>query len=111
MKDIIVTGGRDFLDYETVKKTLSLFDIGLLIQGGATGADALAKRYAIEFNIPFEEVPAQWMKHGRAAGPIRNREMLEKYPNAVVIAFPGGDGTGDCKRQALHRHMLVLEVK
>ncbi len=111
MIDLIVTGGRDFLDYECVKRTLNLFDIGILIQGEAAGADALAKRYAIEHNIEVISVPAQWIKHGKAAGPIRNREMLEKYPNAIVVAFPGGAGTANCKTEALHRHHLVLEVK
>lgn len=111
MKDVIVTGGRDFLDYECVKSVLQLFDIGLLIQGAATGADALAKRYAIEHNLPFEDVPAQWSKYGNSAGPIRNIQMLEKFPNAVVIAFPGGRGTANCISEARKRHMIVLEVK
>lgn len=111
MIDVIVTGGRDFLDYERVKRTLSLFDIGLLIHGDCSGADALAKRYAIEHNIMQVPVPAQWNKYGNSAGPIRNREMLEKYPNAVVLGFPGGRGTHNCLTEARLRHHLVLEVK
>ncbi len=42
---------------------------------------------------------AKWETYGKAAGPIRNREMLLNLP-ALVVAFPGGKGTADMVRQA-----------
>lgn len=111
MKDIIVTGGRDFDDYNKVAEVLELFDIGLIIQGGASGADSLAKRYATLADIECKTFEADWNKHGKAAGPIRNRLMLIEHPNAVVVAFPGGRGTANCIEQALKAGMLVLEVR
>jgi hypothetical protein len=110
MKDVIVTGGRDYNDYDTIQKVLNLFDIGLLIQGGALGADKQAQEYAKHNGIECVTVIADWNKHGRAAGPIRNREMLLKYPNAIVVAFPGGAGTANCIKTAIQLNHTVLQV-
>ena len=111
MKDIIITGGRDYADWPMVQAILNLFDIGLIIQGGASGADLMAKDYAETFNIPYVTVEADWNKHGRAAGPIRNKEMLLKYPNAVIVAFPGGRGTENCVKQAVAMNRIILRVE
>jgi len=111
MIDVVVTGGRDFNDETLIKRTLDLFDIGHLVHGGCTGVDSLAEKYCKENKIPFTRMPANWLMHGIAAGPIRNAEMLERFPNAILIAFPGGKGTASCKREALNRKQLVLDVK
>lgn len=100
---ILVCGGRDYDDYEAVCRHLDQIpDVTMVIQGGARGADALAKRWAAERNIHCAEVPAIWRPHGildRTAGPKRNRAMLTLMPDAVV-AFPGGSGTADMMRIA-----------
>jgi hypothetical protein len=41
---------------------------------------------------------ADWTKHGKAAGPIRNQEMIDEAD--ALAAFPGGRGTADCVRRA-----------
>jgi hypothetical protein len=110
MKDVIVTGGRDYDDFAMVQDVLSLFDIGLLIQGGAFGADEAALEYAKHNTIECVTVAADWDKHGRGAGPIRNKEMLLKYPNAIVVAFPGGAGTANCVKAAVALNRIVLQV-
>lgn len=91
---VIIAGGREFNDYEAVKQAIadSNFEITEVISGGATGADALGERYATEFNIKLTIFPADWNMHGRAAGPIRNREMAE-YGEAL-IAFWDGQSRG-----------------
>lgn len=114
MIDVIVTGGRDYDDAETVAKILNLFDIGLLIHGDCSGADKLADTWAKAYNVPRFPMPANWYVNGkldRSQGPKRNIRMLEAYPNAVVIAFPGGKGTKNCMEEALARGHRVLEVK
>ncbi len=58
-------------------------------------------------------MPAQWQQHGRAAGPIRNRELLQQaiaraeahtspgcLASVLVVAFPGGPGTASLVQQA-----------
>lgn len=101
---IIVTGGRDCADREAVFTALDKLNaesqIVRVIQGGASGADRLAAQWAIQNNIACETCPADWRTHGRAAGPIRNANMLTNHPGATVVAFPGGRGTADMVRRA-----------
>lgn len=110
MKDVIITGGRYYANREQLHKVLELFDIGVLIQGGANGADKLALEYAKLNSITNITVSANWDRDGRAAGPIRNKAMVKAYPNAVVIAFPGGVGTENCVKEAINNGLTVLRV-
>jgi len=57
-----------------------------LIQGGANGADMIAGWVAEELGIQVVKVDADWQRHGRAAGPIRNQAMLDLRPD-IVYAF------------------------
>jgi len=106
---ILVSGKRDFTDYDKFYRFLddSIRDIQddiEIVEGGAKGTDALAKRYAAEHGLGCREFPAQWNVHGRAAGPIRNSEMIEylngKNCKAVFVWDGKSRGTGDCLRKA-----------
>lgn len=108
--DIIVTGGRDYSDTKKMKDVLNLFDFNLLIQGGASGADMLAYDYCNERGITCHTENANWTQNGKSAGPLRNRKMIAAFPNAIVIAFPGGRGTENCVKQAKNLGMIVLRV-
>lgn len=61
------------------------------------GADWLAIEWAVENEIPFRGVPAQWKLFGSIAGPARNAQMadwIEQQPGPKqCIAFPGNNGT------------------
>lgn len=79
---ILIAGTRSFDDYELMKKVCDtafpiLSEIGniVIVSGAASGADRLGERYAYENNYKVLRFPADWKKHGRAAGPIRNAEM------------------------------------
>jgi hypothetical protein len=63
------------------------------------------------FGVPVSAHPADWFSHGKAAGPIRNQEMLAMEAPALVVAFPGGRGTADMVRRARKAGVDVLEVK
>ena len=99
----LVTGGRDYADRDAVFRALDTLlakHPGLtVLQGGATGADALAHEWALRRERPSITVPAEWDKYGPAAGPRRNAIMLGYLPHGCV-AFPGGIGTADMVRQA-----------
>ena len=110
MKTIIVTGGREYADKTKLKEVLDLIQPDLVVQGGATGADQLAKDWAYTKGISCITVDADWTKYGRPAGNIRNGEMLDQFPTAIVVAFPGNKGTADCIKKAKQRLMTVLKV-
>ena len=95
---VLITGGRDFADrqllFETLDRLHAARGFTLVIHGAAKGADSLADEWAKERGIEVQARPADWKKHGRAAGPIRNQEMLKENPQ-LVVAFPGGKGTAN----------------
>lgn len=106
---VLVCGGRDYADRAKVfdeLEILNAFNMSLcVISGGASGADALAEEWAREKirkreGVSFHGFKAAWSKHGKAAGPIRNQEMLDKGKPDLVLAFPGGAGTADMIRRA-----------
>ena len=75
-----------------------------IVEGGARGTDALAKRYALERGFILKEFPADWDKYGKAAGSIRNSEMMEFVKGmehrAAVFFWDGrSKGTGDCLKK------------
>lgn len=59
----------------------------VVIQGEAPGADTIARACAEERGLEVLSFPADWEGEGRAAGPRRNRRMLEKGEANLVIAF------------------------
>lgn len=110
---VLVTGGRDFNDRELLFDALdrlhATHTFTVLIHGDANGADRLSGEWAVATGIAVEAHPADWKKHGRAAGPIRNQKMLEENPE-LVVAFPGGRGTADMVRKAKSAGLKVIEI-
>jgi hypothetical protein len=111
---ILVTGSRDWPDDDE----LLPYELGLAIGDGSregrrvvivhgacpTGADALADRLARDHGFDVEPHPADWERHGKTAGPIRNREMTEAGAD-VCLAFvkdcsPGATGCADMAERA-----------
>lgn len=85
--NVAIVGGRDFDDYEQFKSCVNGEKIKFksIISGGARGVDTLAERYAKEIGVPLKIYWPDWTKHGKAAGPIRNRQIIEN--SDCVIAF------------------------
>lgn len=94
---LLVTGGRSYSDHKRLSDELNKLEDQLdeIAHGGAKGADTLAGTWAVGHGIPCRVFPADWERHGRAAGPIRNREMLQAFRPDRVLAFTGGVGTAD----------------
>jgi hypothetical protein len=81
-----------------------------VIDGAASGADALAHQWALARGVPTLRFRAQWKTLGKAAGPVRNRQMLVDGRPDLVIAFPGGDGTADMMKQAREAGVEVMDL-
>lgn len=79
-----------FDDYKLIVQAIenSGFEITEEVCGMAIGADRLGEQWAIANGVPVKEMPANFAKHGKAGGPIRNREMAE-YADAAVIVWDG----------------------
>ena len=99
---IAIVGTRTFADYSLIKETLTQVASRMprssieIVSGGAEGADALAKEFAFRNHLKYTEFPADWTKHGKAAGPIRNKQIVEyiKEANGLIIAFWDGESRG-----------------
>src|SRR6478735_7482462 len=107
---VLVCGGRHYDNYGFLSEVLdeihAATPIELIIEGGQFGAEFLASSWARGHRVPYRSVTPEWARHGKAAGPIRNGEMLDLAPD-LVVAFPGGRGTADMVRQARGRGVSV----
>lgn len=97
---LIIAGGRDFTDYELMKRSLGelctehyvLENQITIISGDARGADKLGNKLAERNKIPLILYPANWNKHGRSAGYKRNVEMAKVATH--LLAFWDGKSPG-----------------
>ena len=109
MTRMIVAGSRYFQDYDVMCSNLddiiaSIPDSIEVISGHAPGADSLGERYAREHGMKLRVFPAHWVLYGKAAGVIRNQEMVDfaRKTSAVAVFFWDGAsrGTRDSIRRA-----------
>lgn len=124
---ILVCGGRDYDNWSELVKTLDDLCVErgaisekdkygnwmprvTIISGMAKGADHMAVGWAVINWCPWEEYPADWKTHGKAAGPIRNQQMLDEGNPDLVVAFPGGRGTADMVKRAKKSGVEVIEI-
>lgn len=108
---ILVCGGRTYGDKMTLASYLEMYapPFSIIIQGGAQGADRLAKLWAKSHGVHCAEVEALWTRFGRAAGTRRNSAMLALKPD-LCLAFPGGSGTENMIQQCEDLGIAVVRV-
>lgn len=80
-----------------------------VIEGGATGADDCAAGWAACTFVNHIQIKADWDRYKKAAGYIRNRQMLDESKPDAVFAFPGGKGTENMKSIARKAGVPVYE--
>lgn len=114
-KRLLVCGDRYWDDFKAVKREIKRRMPDLVIEGEADGADSMARLAAEELGIPVQKFPAQWSKFGRAAGPIRNTQMLVEGQPTEVIAFhpniASSKGTKNMVNQARKRNIPTTVYK
>lgn len=84
--------------------------VDVLIQGGAPGADKLAKDWAERQFLYCMTIHAEWKELRGLAGPVRNTRMLDVGRPDVVVAFPGGSGTNDLTTKSVLRGIETWAV-
>lgn len=107
---VIVTGSRNWDDFTVVWIALTGLladhptDLTVVHGGCPTGADHYAAAWAAQYrSVDVEPWPADWHRHGRAAGPLRNQQMVDAGADLVLAFFQPGAanrGTADCVRRA-----------
>lgn len=90
--NLLIAGGRDFSNYDLLARRCAAYiaeNCGVqeltILSGCASGADSLGEQFAKEYQLQCRFFPAQWEKFGRAAGPMRNRQMAQVADGAVVF--------------------------
>lgn len=103
MLRVLICGDRNWSDIPSIENLISQLPANsTIISGGCKGADTIASDLALKYKLPLLVFTAQWDIYGRAAGPIRNKQMLtaaispeqgKVYNNAVggppthIVAF------------------------
>lgn len=104
---VLICGDRNWTDEQAIRHVIKRLKSGdVVIEGEARGADKIARDLAMRAEISVDHYHAQWSRYGRAAGPIRNKRMLEEGRPDIVIAFHE-----DLERSVGTKHMVSIAVK
>ncbi len=111
---IVVSGSRHITDDRAVEKILSSYIAvkDLVITGGCRGVDKIAHDYARRYFADTEVFEADWDANGKAAGPIRNREMMRDA--GMLVAIWDGKSRGaknaidEARKQLVETHIHYL---
>lgn len=127
---VLVCGGTRFTEkswlYDELDELHRQRKITKIVHGAARGADTFAANWAYDRHVFVQSYPAKWNDidapgavirfrtdgelYNAAAGPIRNRFMLDKEKPHLVVAFPGGEGTEDMVAYARKKGVEVKEL-
>lgn len=116
-KTLLVAGGRNiFVSELWIDHTLNLYYPSdayppkEIVSGGASGIDACGEMFAQSIGIPVKIFEADWKTHGKAAGPIRNKEMAE-YADILLLIWNGKSrGSANMKHQMEKLNKPIHEV-
>lgn len=81
-----------------------------VLSGRAKGIDTLGEIWARENDIPVDPFPADWSVHGKAAGPIRNRQMAENAEALLLIRRKDSRGSLSMLNEARRLGLLVIDI-
>lgn len=109
---VLFCGDRNWTAYKVIADVMADLNPDVVIEGEARGADLMASDAAEYFGIPVVRFPADWEKYGRAAGPIRNTQMLKEGKPDIVVAFHNNikdsKGTLNMVNQARKQNIKVI---
>lgn len=113
---VLVTGDRNWQDVQKVRDALKKLPKNTtIVHGAAKGADSIADKVAKELGFTIIPYKADWQLYGRAAGPIRNRQMFnENHPDLVIAFHPDlskSKGTRDMVNYAKAQGTRVIHIR
>ena len=111
-----IIGSRGFDNYVGLRRTLAQYPITRIVSGGAKGADTLGAEWSCERGLPEPIIfLPDWAKHGRAAGYIRNQDIVDTAD--FVVAFWDGKSRGtlsalrNAKKVGKPAHVWLYDVE
>jgi hypothetical protein len=112
---VIIAGSRHMPieDYPLIHRAVlaSGFNLTEVVSGHAKGADQLGEFYAKQKQLPCRIFPADWHTYGKAAGPIRNKQMMEYSDAAIVFIWDNSRGSANMIKQMQENNKPVFIVK
>lgn len=116
---LLCCGDRNWTAQWVIKRYLEQIiannKIECIIEGEARGADIISRRVAALLDIPVEKFPADWKGKGKAAGVIRNQQMIDEGRPTHVLAFhnniKSSKGTKDMMKRALKHNIHVVLIR
>lgn len=112
---VLVCGGRKFNNKELLYNVLSDLHknkkITKIINGNASGADSLARDWAIDNKVECVSYVANWTRYGKKAGILRNIDMLRMSTPDLIVAFKGGKGTEHMVKISRDKNKPILDYR
>lgn len=122
---IIIAGSREIEDPKgVIADTLNKYidNAELCIEGGCYGVDQIASKWIESKGFNHITEMAKWNQHGKAAGPIRNGEMIKKIKtkfvqmpitdNALFVFWSGySKGSKDILKQCFEAGFTIYEFR
>ena len=88
---LLIAGSRSITNEPKIRKLLHEIitfinkPVTEIVSGSAIGMDRIGESYASMMNIPVKQMPADWGKYGKEAGPIHNKAMAEYCDWAIIL--------------------------
>lgn len=115
--NILVAGSRTMQDSALICGVLNTHvypafckDI-VIITGGAKGVDSIAHHWATQKGMKTHIEWADWKKHGRKAGYIRNQVMVDMCDMAIIIWDEKSPGTKHTISQVKKKNTPYIIIK
>jgi hypothetical protein len=116
--NLLIAGSRAFKDYNLLIAEIDKFIAShfkdqeiIIISGGAVGADQMGERYAASKGYKCQRFPADWKKYGKAAGPIRNKQMVDISDAAAIFWNKVSPGTRNTLNLCKDKQIPLLLVE
>lgn len=110
----VFSGDRYWTNEKVVQDVLDTLPIGSkIVNGLAQGLDYIADKLSLKGWFTVIRFPAHWDKYHKAAGPIRNRAMIEVKPDRVFCFhndIKSSKGTKDMYVECIKRYIPVTLI-
>lgn len=111
---LIIAGSRTLTpSFGFIRSCVRMFEIQELkeiVCGMAEGVDSEGLHFGSHLELTIAKFPADWNKHGKAAGPIRNKQMAE-YGDVLLLIWDGESrGSLSMKKEMQKLRKPIYEV-